>query len=249
MQTEMSFGETLALWHERERISRVPEIENVKAEEEVLDENAEIVSCDTGENETDEDSDVDVSLTPGEREARHMQAAARDEQGFYDCNPDDIELCPVETRERRYRLKRGITADSGAGDPVIPRRMVNSKRIRPSAGSRRGLHYVSATDHRIPNVGEIKLEFRTDDGVDDSIVFQVADVNKPLMSLSDRVDKNYRIVFDRDDETGDDLSNIFNKKTKEKMKLRRVGKVWVLPCTVAKDFIAEDSSVFSRQGK
>ena len=38
-----------------------------------------------------------------------------------------------------------------------------------------------------------------------------------------------------------------SKKTKKKMKMRRVGKVWVLDCSVTRDFIARDSSVFSRQ--
>ena len=155
----------------------------------------------------------------------------------------------MEIRERRYKLKRGITADSGAGDPVIPRRMVNSKKVRPSAGSRRGLHYVSATDHRIPNVGEINLEFQTEEGYDESIIFQVADVNKPLMSISDRVDRNCRVVFDQNDVTGEDLTHIYNKKTKKRMRLKRVGKVWVLDCTVTKEFISDNNSVFNWQGK
>ena len=96
-----------------------------------------------------------------------------DENVFFECNPEDVELCPMEARERRYRLAKGITADAGAADPVIPRRMINAKKIRPSAGSRRGLHYVSATDHRIPNTGEVHLEFETDEGINDSIVFRV----------------------------------------------------------------------------
>ena len=193
--------------------------------------------CDEDMDESDDEDDQNVMLTPGERAARIKQKAIMDQEGYFECNPNDVELSPVEVRERRYRLKRGLTADSGAGDPVIPRRMVNAKKIRPSAGSRRGLHYVSATDHRIPNVGEIKLDFKTDEGIDDSIVFQVADVNKPLMSISERVDHRCRVVFDQDDDTGEDLSHIFNKKLKKKMKLKRVGKVWVLDCTVTRQFV------------
>ena len=190
-----------------------------------------------------------MNLTPGEIKARLKQKGVPDEDGYYECNPKDIELCPVEIRERRFKLKRGLTADSGAGDPVIPKRMINSKKIRPSAGSRRGLHYVSATDHRIPNVGEINLEFQTEEGYDESIIFQVADVNKPLMSISDRVDHNCRVVFDCDEDTGEDLSHVFNKKTKKKMRLNRIGKVWVLNCSVTNDFIAENNPVFIGQGK
>ena len=204
-----------------------------------------------GEHNPDDNNgdDIDVNLTPGEIKARLKQKGVPDKDGYYECNPKDIELCPVEIRERGFKLKRGLTADSGAGDPVIPKRMINSKKIRPSAGSRRGLHYVSATDHRIPNVGEINLEFQTEEGYDESIIFQVADVNKPLMSISDRVDHNCRVVFDCDEDTGEDLSHVFNKKTKKKMRLNRIGKVWVLNCSVTNDFIAENNPVFIGQGK
>ena len=126
--------------------------------------------------------------------------------------------------------------------------MINKKKVRPSAGSKRGLHYVSCTNHRIPNVGEVKLEFETSEGHQESILFQVADVNKPLMSISDRVDNRCRVIYDQDDDTGEDLTHIYNKVTTKKMKLRRVGKVWVLDATVTKDFIADSSASFSRPG-
>ena len=131
---------------------------------------------------------------------------------------------------------------------MIPKRMINKQKIRTSAGQKRGLHYVSATDHRIPNEGEIKLELRTDEGYDIVIPFQVANVNKPLMSISDRVDNRCRVVYDQDDITGEDLTHIFDKKTQKAIKLRRVGKVWILDCTVKADMLAEDNMVFSRRG-
>ena len=107
---------------------------------------------------------------------------------------------------------------------------------------------MSATDHIIPNVGELDLEFMTGEGHQDKIVFQVADVNKPLMLISDRIDNGCRVVFDQDDQTGKDLTHILNKRTKKRMRLKRGGKVWVLDCSVTREFLAEDSSVFSRRG-
>lgn len=154
-------------------------------------------------------------------------------------------MCPIEAKERRYKMRRGITADSGARDSAIPRRM---SKIKPSAGSRRSLHCVSATEHRIPNVGEISLDIETTEGHQDSIMLQVADVNKPLMSISDRLDNRFLVTFDQDDVTGEDLTHMYNKKTKKITKLRRVGKVWVLDCTVGKEFLSEGTSVFSRRG-
>ena len=212
----------------------------------IISDSEEVIDCDT---EDDGIEMEDVNLTEGERKARVKQNMTPDEEGFCECNPEDVDLCPVEIRERRFRLKRGITADSGAGDPVIPKRMVNSKLITPSVGSKRGLHYVSATNHRIPNVGEVNMEFITvEEGHAGNQVFQVADVNKALMSLSDRVDNRNRIVFDQDDETGEDLTHIYDKRLKKKMKLKRVGKVWVLDVTVPESFLASSNSGFRRPG-
>ena len=197
------------------------------------------------------ESDIEsenVELTEGEIRMRIIQKNIPDEDGFFDCNSDDIDLSVAETKERRFKLKRGITADSGAGDPVIPRRMVNLRKIVPSAGSKRGLHYVSATNHRIPNIGEVDLEFETCEGFSERIKFQVADVNKALMSISDRVDHRCRVVFDQDEETGEDISHVFDKKSRRRLKLDRVGKVWVLDCSVTEDFLPEGLVPVSSQG-
>ena len=143
-------------------------------------------------------------------------------------------------------MKRGITMDTGAGDNVIPRRMINAKRIRPSPGSKRKLHYVSCTDHRIPNEGEIDLIFETLQGQEMTWTFQVADVNKPLGCVADRVDNRCRVVFDQDDETGEDLTHMYDKAKKQTTSLRRIGKVWVLDAIVAGDMLAVNASVFTR---
>ena len=201
------------------------------------------------EESDDSDEDIETGLEPGEIKRRLYLKSLPDSTGFYEANPDDVSLCPLEKKERRYRMRRGITADSGAGDSVIPKRMVNKKKIKSSAGQRRGLHYVSATNHRIPNEGEIEVELETNEGHHLTIPFQVADVNKPLMSISDRVDSRCRVTFDQDDNTGEDLTNIYDKATKKMIKLRRVGKVWVLDCTVNKEFVSEDNSVFNRPGR
>ena len=69
-------------------------------------------------------------------------------------------------------------------------------------------------------VGEVDLAIETTEGHQDTIVFQIAEVNKALLSISDRVDNTGSVVFDQDDETGEDLTHIFNKRTDKKMKVR-----------------------------
>ena len=226
--------------------------EFIESDVEFIESDVEFIESDV-ENEGVK-LDEGVELTEGEIAKRKFQKSIPDDDGFFECNPDDVDLSVAEVKERRFKLKRGITADSGAGDPVIPRRMVNIRKIVPSAGSKRGLHYVSATNHRIPNVGEVNLEFETSEGFSEKIRFQVADVNKALLSISDRVDHRCRVVFDQDEETGEDISHIFDKVSRRKMKLDRVGKVWVLDCSVTEDFLPDglvpkSSQGFTRPGK
>ena len=134
-------------------------------------------------------------------------------------------------------MARGITVDSGAADPVMPRRMVRGRgnKIRPSAASKAGVHYVSACTSRIPNEGEVDLNFETKDGEKISWVFQVAEVNKVLASVSHLVDAGHRVVFDQDEETGKDVSFILNKKTGSVIKMRRERNVWVIDAFINED--------------
>ena len=119
--------------------------------------------------------------------------------------------------------------DSGAHDNVIPRRMLRGRcRIRPSAASKAGIHYVAANDGRIANEGEADFAFQTTEGHDLEWTFQVAEVNKALASVSALVDSNCRVTFDRDEKTKADISFIYNKATGVSTKLRRERNVWIL---------------------
>ena len=118
------------------------------------------------------------------------------------------------------RMARGITVDSGAADPVMPRRMVRSRdnKIRPSKASRAGVHYVSATVNRIKNEGETDLHFDTGGGENFNWTFQIVEVNICFASLSYLVDHNHLVVFDQDEDTGEDISFITNRTDGETIK-------------------------------
>ena len=143
---------------------------------------------------------------------------------------------------KRFRMARGITVDSGAADNVMPRRMMRrGMRVRPSEASRAGVHYVAANGSRIPNEGETDLSFEDKDGIKHSWCFQVAEVNKVLASVSSMVDTGHRVVFDKDEVTGMDLSFIICKKTGSSVKMKRERNVWII------DAFVDGSSDFSRQ--
>ena len=76
---------------------------------------------------------------------------------------------------------------------------------------------------------------------------QIADVNKPLRAVADRVDHDCRVVYDKDVLTGQDLSYILNKMSGKVSKLRRDGNVWNFDAVVAADMVTNEPA-FSRQG-
>ena len=163
---------------------------------------------------------------------------------------DRSEKAPVERRSKltKLKLKKGITMDSGAGNNVMPRRMVVKKsEIRESEGSRRGVHYVAANDGRIPNEGEYDLKFSTVEGQDQCLTFQIAEVNKALCAVSNLVDNGYRIVFDKNMKSDQDTSHMIHKETGVTTRFRRTRNVWVLDAFIDCENNNKDES-FHRRG-
>jgi hypothetical protein len=126
--------------------------------------------------------------------------------------------------------------------------MVRGKnnKIRPSPGSRRGVHYVSATNDRIPNKGECDFHFSTKDGQKESFTFQIAEVNKALCAVSYLVDQGNQVIFDQDENTGVDLSRVINKKTGKIIHLVRDRNVWTIDAYVDEE--NNEQSDFARRG-
>ena len=146
------------------------------------------------------------------------------------------------------KLKRGITMDSGAGNNVMPRRMVRRQSdIRESEGSRNGVHYVAANNGRIPNEGEHDLKFTTVEGNEQCLTFQIAEVNKALCAVSYLVDKGYKVIFDKNMKTDQDTSYMVNKESGVITRYRRTRNVWVLDAFVDEKNGNNDQS-FQRRG-
>ena len=153
-----------------------------------------------------------------------------------------------KTRQTKLRLKRGITMDSGAGNSVMPRRMVIQKdQIRESEGSKNGVQYVAANNGRIPNEGEYDLKFSTTEGNKQCLTFQIAEVNKALCSISNLVDRGYKVVFDKNVKTDQDTSHMIHKKTGVITRYRRTRNVWVLDAFVDIDG-GDNNQGFRRRG-
>jgi hypothetical protein len=113
------------------------------------------------------------------------------------------------------KIKKGLTVDSGAADHVMPIGWLLMFLVVKSIGSIRGLHYVAADGTRIPNVGQQLVKFMTLDGTWTELMFQIAAINKPLVSVSKLNEAGYKVVFDENN------SYIMHKKTKRVIKMKK----------------------------
>ena len=100
-------------------------------------------------------------------------------------------------------------------------------------------------------MGQFVLKFMCRDGTQAQLLFQVADINKPLASVSHLTDIGYCVVFNKIG--GRDVSYLLHKETGQYIKMRREKGVYVIDAFM-NDLIspakpAEDAaSGFSRRG-
>ena len=72
--------------------------------------------------------------------------------------------------------------------PWVPR--------QESEGSKQGQTHLSASGEKLPNVGEKKFDRVTSEGNWAQATLQVAEVTRPLCSVSKMCDKGNRVVFE-----------------------------------------------------
>ena len=82
--------------------------------------------------------------------------------------------------------------DSGAAALVAPPSMLPNVKVEPSPGSLRGQTYTSASKHKLKNLCQQKARACTEDGEETAVLFQIADVSKPLVSVSALCEKGKR---------------------------------------------------------
>ena len=105
------------------------------------------------------------------------------------------------------------------------------------------MHYVAASGMRLPNVGQQAIKFLTENGIWAAWTFQVAGINKPLVSVSKLIDDRWGAVFD------DEASYLLHKPTGQRIEFRRERGVFVVDAYVdpAKEDKVNEKSGFTRQ--
>ena len=124
-----------------------------------------------------------------------------------------------------------MAIDSGAAETVIPHMFVTDYHILETDKSRSGACYASATGEPIPNLGEQKLPFATEEGSMRAMTCQAAPVAKPLGSVKRICQAGHYVIFDEDG------SYIVNKVTSELNWLREQSgnymlDVWIPPSSL-----------------
>ena len=121
---------------------------------------------------------------------------------FCHCEDEDVDVAPIDIEE--YVIVE-IVLDSGAGEHVADRIDAPGYTVTESDGSRRGQNFLAAGGHKMPNQGEMNLQFRVPNvggtDVDLSSIFQVAAVTRPFWSVSKICDKGHWVKFTQKDAT------------------------------------------------
>ena len=159
----------------------------------------------------------------------------------------DVPLNALPWKEIGQRYSRVRTVmDSGAAETVGPPEMAPHLKIRPSVGSQRGQHYISASKQRLPNLGQQTLHAVTEDYQPAAMTFQIAEVSRPLSAVGEITDKGNVVVF------GPKGGFILNLETRKQTRFGREGGIYVMDLWIENPVGREgegDTSTFPRQGR
>ena len=85
-----------------------------------------------------------------------------------------------------------------------------------------GGRYRAANGSRLPNLGQQVASFRTPEGLSRSLRFQIAGVERPLISVAQLAKTGHRVEF------GADEGHIVHVPSGQRLRLQRTGGVYLL---------------------
>ena len=94
-----------------------------------------------------------------------------------------------------------VLLDSGACRHVMAREEAPQYVVQDSPGSRRGQNFVAANGAKIPNEGQVTLNLEAEVGGEVTLLsstFQIANLTRPLMSVSQICEQGFQCVFESD---------------------------------------------------
>ena len=116
-----------------------------------------------------------------------------------------------------------VIADSGACETVMPKFLCNNIKIRESLGSKSGVEYEVASGVAVKNLGERHCEVFCEGAASPMMMhFQVADIHRPLLSLSRAADQGFHSHL------GANGGWLEDSKTGECIPIQRRGNLYIM---------------------
>ena len=143
---------------------------------------------------------------------------------FVPLDEDWTPICAIKAKPKpefdKYR-KIQILVDSGAAENVLPPDLFPGMEVREGEAKRNQVKYMTADGNEIPNLGELDLAFRTFEGHKCGIRFQLADVKRPLLSVTALTSKGNTVTFN---ESG---GTIVSQDGKQRIEFQRQQGVYI----------------------
>ena len=108
-----------------------------------------------------------------------------------------------------------VAIDSGAGDHVASPEDVEGFAIEESPNSKAGRNFVAANGGKITNHGQSTVRMKTPKGRRVTSTFQVAQVTRPLYSVSKLCDNGYGVAFTSSEgvvSKGNEVIHVFKRE-------------------------------------
>ena len=110
---------------------------------------------------------------------------------------------------------------------MLPAGLLEDYAVTAGDASKKGVHYLTADGGRVPNLGESRIRMITKEQFKCNVLFQVAEIQKPILSVSTLTAMGNVVSFTRYGGT------VTNLRTKRKLAFKRRGGVYILEVLVA----------------
>ena len=131
-----------------------------------------------------------------------------------------------KSQSEGYR-KMELIVDSGAAASVMPQDLLGDHPVFPGDASKRGVHDLVANGDRVPNLGEMKLQVVTKEQFVSNMTFQVADVDKPILSVGEITKSGNEVKFDTN---GGAITHL---KRRKQFHFKQRGGIYIIEIMVA----------------
>ena len=140
-------------------------------------------------------------------------------------DPDWNPLCSLKGKPKpefeKYR-KIKVLVDSGAAESVLPPDLLPDYVVKEGAATRNKIRYTTADGGELANLGEVDIPFRTKEGFKCGVKFQVCDVMRPLLAVSDLTAHGNDVDFN------DSGGSITSQDGKQKIRFTKQDGVYIL---------------------